>query len=154
MDMRETNKRILMDEIRMCSRKPINRERAAYLDICRGAYKSICMVTEADDDQDHAQEFNRQMAVAWISNMINVDGTKGPHWNLDKTQDIQKQFGISCDPEQFWVAMNMMYSDYCKVAENLGVNTLEFYACMAKAFLEDPDAKPGKLARYYEYIAG
>ncbi len=46
----------------------------------------------------------------------------------------------------------MIYSDYCAVAEKLGTSTAEFYACMAKAFLDDKDARPEKLARYYEYI--
>ena len=49
--------------------------------------------------------------------------------------------------------MNMMYSDYCKTAEKMGVNNAAFYAGLSKAFLEDQDAQPDKLARYYEYIA-
>ena len=48
----------------------------------------------------------------------------------------------------------MMYSDYCKVAEKLNVNIVDFCACMAKAFLDDKDAKPDKVARYWEYVAG
>ena len=48
--------------------------------------------------------------------------------------------------------MNMIYSDYCVVAEKLGTSTAEFYAGMAKAFLDDKDAQPDKLGRYYEYI--
>ena len=45
--------------------------------------------------------------------------------------------------------MNMMYSDYCRVAEKVGASSLDFYAYMAKAFLDDRDAAPNKLARYY-----
>lgn len=47
--------------------------------------------------------------------------------------------------------MNMMYSDYCTVANKYNVGTPEFYACMAKAFLFDKDAKSpnAKMAAYY-----
>ena len=47
--------------------------------------------------------------------------------------------------------MNMMYSDYCTVANKYNVGTPEFYACMAKAFLFEKDAKSpnAKMAAYY-----
>ena len=95
---------------------------------------------------------DRQTAEEWASKMENADGTKGPHWGMDKTEQAREQRGIKCDPLQFWLAMNMMYSDYCKVAEKLNVSNLDFYACMAHAFLDDKDAQPEKLARYYDYV--
>ena len=49
--------------------------------------------------------------------------------------------------------MNMMYSDYCKAAEKVNANSVDFYAYMARAFLEDKDAQPDKLERYYRCIA-
>lgn len=76
----------------------------------------------------------------------------GPHWSTEQTEQVRTQQNIDCEPIKFWVAMNMMYSDYCKVAEKLGVNNAIFYACMAKAFLDDKDAQPENLGRYYEYI--
>lgn len=54
-----------------------------------------------------------------------------------------------------YLAMNMVYSDYCKVAKKYGVDTPEFYADMAKAFLRDKDfdGKPEeKLYLYYKSI--
>lgn len=48
-----------------------------------------------------------------------------------------------------------MHSGYCKAAKKLGVNTVDLYACMAKASLNDKDAVGGgaeKLAQYYEHI--
>ena len=50
------------------------------------------------------------------------------------------------------VALNMMYADYSEVAKKFGADKPEFYTCMAKAFLEDPDAGEGKLAKYMEHI--
>lgn len=96
---------------------------------------------------------DRQRAEKWVSGMQNADGTQGPHWSMEQTEQVRTQQGIQCDPVKFWVTMNMMYSDYCKTAEKMGVNNAAFYAGLSKAFLEDQDAQPEKLSRYYEYIA-
>ena len=50
------------------------------------------------------------------------------------------------------MTMNMMYSDYCGVARKYGIDNPEFYAHMSKAFLNDKDAGPGKLAKYFEIV--
>ena len=87
--------------------------------------------------------------------MKNADGTTGPHWTMEKTEEARAQRGINCDALEFWVAMNMIYSDYAKVAEKVNANSMDFYVYMAKAFLEDKDARNQggeKLAKYYEYV--
>lgn len=84
--------------------------------------------------------------------MENADGTKGPHWSMDQTKQVAAQKNVSENPLEFWVAMNMMYSDYCAMAKKHNVNTVDFYVDMAKAFLDDKDAKPDKLGRYYYSI--
>ncbi|MDY4223633.1 MAG: hypothetical protein SOX75_03020 [Candidatus Limivicinus sp.] len=48
--------------------------------------------------------------------------------------------------------MNMLYSDYFKVAKKFIVNNTEFYANLAEAFLCDKDAADDKLIRYYECV--
>ena len=61
--------------------------------------------------------------------------------------------GIECDPAEFWAALNMIYSDYVKVAKKFNVGSnIDFYVDMAKAFLDDKDAGPDKLAKYYQYV--
>lgn len=97
----------------------------------------------------------RDLAIEWTRGMQNTDGTTGPHWTMEKTEEARAQRGINCDPLAFWVAMNMIYSDYAKVAEKVNANSMDFYVYMAKAFLEDKDARNQggeKLARYYEYV--
>lgn len=96
---------------------------------------------------------DEHLAKEWTAMMENEDGTKGPHWSMEQIKKVIEQRGLHGDPVEIWVAMNMMYSDYCKVAKKLGVNTMDFYAEMARAFLDDKDAGvPDKLAAYYEYI--
>ena len=84
--------------------------------------------------------------------MQNVDGTTGPHWTLEQTNQIMTQRGINCDPYQWWVAMNMVYSDYSKVAKKLNVSNIDFYAEIAKRFWMIRTPLPDKLARYYEFV--
>ena len=65
----------------------------------------------------------------------------------------QAQRGIECDPAEFWAALNLIYSDYVKVAKKFNVGSnIDFYVDMAKAFLDDKDAGPDKLAKYFQYV--
>lgn len=101
----------------------------------------------------HVKTFDKQMADAWMSEIKNEDGRQGPRWTEEQTRQVMKQRSIDCDPLEFYVAMNLMYADYGKVFSKYGMgDRTEFYADMAKAFLEDKDAVGNKLAMYYEYI--
>lgn len=115
-----------------------------------------------DDDEWHVAgrvripgqdyELDEETAKEWTQRMENADGTKGPHWSVDQVKQVAAQKNISEDPLDFWVAINMMYSDYCVMAKKHNVNTVDFYVDMAKAFLDDKDAKPDKLGRYYHAV--
>lgn len=100
----------------------------------------------------HPAHLTLEDAKRWTSKMQNADGTKGCHWTLEQTQDVAKQRNINCDPNDFWAAMNMMYSDYCTVARSYSADNQNFYADMAAAFLRDKDAVPGKIVKYLEVI--
>ena len=39
-----------------------------------------------------------------------------------------------------------------EVAKKLGINNIDFYVELSKAFLSDKDAGPGKLMKCYEYV--
>lgn len=97
-------------------------------------------------------KLDEEAAKEWTQHMENADGTKGPHWSMDQTKQVTAQKNIAEDPLDFWVAINMMYSDYCVMAKKHNVNTVDFYVDMAKAFLDDKDAKPDKLGRYYHAV--
>lgn len=107
-------------------------------------------------NSEYAPHFDRQMAEDWAESMENEDGTRGPHWTLEQAKQVMAQKEIGGSPLEFYVALNAMYSDYSKVAKKLGVNTVDFYACMAEAFLNDKDAVGGggaeKLAAYYNAV--
>lgn len=98
------------------------------------------------------EKMDKRTAEEWTGQMHNTDGTRGAHWTMEQTSQVMQQRGIDCDPVEFFVAMNMLYSDYAKVAKMHGVNSADFYADMAKAFLDDKDAQENKLSLYYECI--
>lgn len=108
-----------------------------------------------EGDHIHAGDapLTKAQVAAWVGSMKNADGTRGGHWTMEQTEAVRKQRGIECDPVMFYAAMNMMYSDYCKAVEKTGTVSVDFYAYMAKAFLDDEDAAPDKLARYYHFVA-
>lgn len=98
-------------------------------------------------------KLDKQTADDWVNAMVTVDGYKGKRWGMEQAKQVMMQHGIDCDPLEFYVAMNMMYSDYGKIAEEMGMDNVDFYAKMAQAFLKDPDAVKDKLMAYYSAIA-
>ena len=110
---------------------------------------------EMDDDDRHKAKLNDYNPWEWAKDMKNTDGSSGAHWSMEDTETVRKARNINdCKPEDFWIAMNMMYSDYQGVAKKYGIDKPEFYADMAKSFLTDKDSKQGreKLGAYYEYV--
>lgn len=118
---------------------------------------------EADRLQGHREQsgmaygsalprFDQRMAQEWTRGMKNADGTKGPHWSMEKTNEIMKQYNIDCDPVEFYAVINSIYSDYCEALKKANASTLEVYACLAKAWLEDGDAVEDKASAYFTYI--
>lgn len=93
-------------------------------------------------------ELTREQADHWIKSMENADGSTGGFFPMEETDEFKGQ----CRDIDFCVTMNMMKSDFGVVAKKFGVDMPAFYAEMAKAFLHDRDAAPGKLCRYHKYI--
>lgn len=94
----------------------------------------------------------KEMAEEWTSTMKNEDGTKGAHWTLDQVKQVMAQKGIKGDPYEFYMVLNMIYSDYCAVLKKHRVNNLDVYVDLACAWLMDEDAVPDKASAYYEHV--
>lgn len=98
------------------------------------------------------EKVDEHKAMEWTRKMKNPDGTSGPHFPPPVAEQLRAAHAPKCDKWEFMVALNMMYADYSEVAKKFSADKPEFYVCMAKAFLEDPDAGEGKLAKYMEVI--
>lgn len=95
----------------------------------------------------------------WKHNMENADGTKGEHYDMEQIMHIADKIGVKFNDfseKEFCLAVNMMYSDYCKVLRKFVPPEKELAMCaeLAKAFLDDADGPepPEKLALYYYCI--
>lgn len=89
-------------------------------------------------------------AYSYVSKMRNKDGSTGGHWTYQQTTDyLTSHKGLShLNPVCFYVAMNMMYSDYYEPSW-----PIETYASLAKDFIEDEDAPYDKVKRYMEAMS-
>lgn len=133
---------------------------AEKLNVYNSAYNAVCQW--CDDIQESANVVKRESpttsftldsAKDWASKLQNEDGSFGPHWTMDQTKQIMAQRNLSLNPTEFWMALNLVYSDFSPVAKKHGVGgNLDFYIDMAKSFLVDKDAAPDKLLHYYNYI--
>lgn len=76
----------------------------------------------------------------------------GQHWTYKQVQEYLATKSITTQITEYYLVMNMVYNDYQKTAQlfNLQSN-VEFYFSLARDFIEDVDAKPFKVERYFEY---
>lgn len=98
------------------------------------------------------EQLTEEIATAWVSKLKNTDpeNPMGPKWSRESTKPLAMKYGFNTPEKQleFWVVMNMMYSDYAETAKKHGVSTMDFFADMAKAWMKDKDAVEHKTAAY------
>lgn len=72
-------------------------------------------------------------------------------WSWNQIEDYIKSKDL--DPkctETWYLVMNMVYNDYYDTAKVFGhLNDVEFFYHLAKDFIDDPDAKPLKVEKYF-----
>lgn len=73
---------------------------------------------------------------------------------MKRSRDMLPNFGVQREEViDFYAVLNALYTDYGKVAQKYGFDRMEVWAELAKAFIHDKDAEPGKVKTYYECIA-
>lgn len=75
---------------------------------------------------------------------------KGQNWSMQQVRDLLRSKGIEGDVVNWYLVMNMCYNDYYDTAKAYGLQSdEEFYLSLAKDFIDDPDAKPYKVEKYF-----
>lgn len=97
-------------------------------------------------EKEHGPHFNEEYARKAVMKMENEDGTRGPHWSLEETTTLASQYGIALGSKfnryDWFVALNMVYSDYYRVIMNItGSNNTKHYVEFAKAWLNVNELK-------------
>ena len=109
-----------------------------------------------DEHCEGGEAITMEQAQAWVDHMDNAD-TSRPHggrWTYAEAMELGHKLGVPDDQMiAFFVALNMVWSDYGPVISAAGINTPDFYGKMARAFIDDKDARPHKVARYMRAIA-
>lgn len=146
----------LKEQLHEVMERPVTLGRAEEVTVYADA---ICALHKLGDDHfrepTKMMEFTEADAHEWTARMENTDDTTGPHWPMEQTTAVMRAHGLHYDTAVWFAAMNMIYSDYFKTAKKHGVNTVEFFADMTDAFLDDKDAgTPGeKISAYYHSVA-
>lgn len=84
-----------------------------------------------------------ELAEKWVSEMRPL-----AKWTKAETDSILKQKGLQVNDVDFYVVMNMMYSDFHNTLDD----DIEKYILLSVDFLKDEDVEKDKLYNYYYYI--
>lgn len=115
----------------------------------RGNAKPVSHQTRHD-----GEPLNKAIVTEWVDAMWDEDGIKGEKYTWHQTQQYALNMGITGEQRklEFYWAMNAMYSDYHAAGKKFGVDVPEFYACLAKLFIEDADAVENKVQEYVKHV--
>lgn len=73
----------------------------------------------------------------------------GMRWNLEETREVQQQYGLDYIRDiDFWIVMNQAFNDY----KDIFNDNIDLYVKYTKDFIEDEDAKEGKVFLYFTTI--
>lgn len=106
---------------------------------------------------EDAQKLTEHDAKAWVEAMEGTDPERkrGGRWTMEEVKNIAKKSGWVLDGQKLidaYAIVNAMYSDYYAVAQKYGLVAPEFFADLARAWIDDKDAKEGKAGLYWRYI--
>lgn len=109
-------------------------------------------------EAEHGPHFNEEHARKAVSKMENEDGSRGQHWSIEETTALANQHGIRLDDKfnkyDWYVALNMVYSDYYIVTDNsIGLTVAtdkQQIINMVKATYDEYKAKKEAMVKYDE----
>ena len=80
--------------------------------------------------------------------------TPKARWTREDVRPLAESRGMADKLDELWPVMCMLASDLGDVARAHGVDTPDFWADLARAWLRDEDAQPYKAYTYMHTIAG
>ena len=106
-------------------------------------------------DEDCYNEYKMKLYKMAYGNQLTEDMAEdivkkmkpvGERWSIDETEQMQRDYGINdIKPADFYSIMNMAFNDF----RNVFGDNLETYIRYTEAFINDEDAKPGKVLNYF-----
>ena len=94
-----------------------------------------------------AYQIEPEEAVRIVQGMIPY----GQRWSREDIAEYLRGKGINDHVTEYYLVMNMMVNDYSRTAKIIGQDDADFYFNLAYDFINDEDAKPDKIAKYFMY---
>ena len=89
-------------------------------------------------------KFDEEFAKHIVDEMSN-----GEIWDMEIIKTVMKNYNVNERDCDFYIVMNSLANDYGDI---IPIEDVETYIKMAKAFINDPDAKENKLWIYFTNI--
>jgi len=106
-------------------------------------------------DEDCYNEYKMKLYKMAYGNQLTEDMAEdivkkmkpvGERWSIDETEQMQRDYGINdIKPADFYSVINMAFNDF----RNVFGDNLETYIRYTEAFINDEDAKQGKVLNYF-----
>jgi hypothetical protein len=93
------------------------------------------------------REFTEADAKEWAKHM-----NPPARWTMEQTTAVMHQNGYYHKTCEFWVVMNMLFSDYGKTLIKFNMDKPEVWASLAHDFIDDTDSDEDKVGRYWRDI--
>lgn len=117
----------------------------------------ICVIKDYDEQlyekykmelyrMAYGDKLNEEMAEKIVSKMRPYK----QRWSLEETRNMQEEYGImDIDEYDFFVVINSAFNDF----RNLFEDNIDMYIRYTEDFINDEDAKEGKVFRYFTTIS-
>lgn len=98
-----------------------------------------------------------ELAKGFVYEMAVTDGsdrTSGEKWTMDDAKMVGDKYNVdwnSISKCEWYVVLNMMYSDYYRTGKKHGFIDSGFYAELASDWFSDVDASPDKTFNYFMF---
>ena len=132
---------------------------------CLGELMIMAMDALKDYDEELYEKIEMKMYVMAYGYVLTEDMANkiieemrpvGKKWAIDQTTEVKNQYGLDkISDVDFYVTMNMAANDNRDTVERFDETEeqrLDMYVHLAKDFILDPDAKEGKVFRYFMKI--
>lgn len=96
-----------------------------------------------------AEQIAYQIGVEEAAEIVQKMRPHGQKWTREEIAAYLQEKGIENHITDYYLVMNMMINDYSRTARMYGQDNADFYFNLAYDFINDEDAPPGKVARYF-----
>lgn len=96
------------------------------------------------------EELAYKITQADAEQIVRAMKPRGQNWSVQQICEYLEAKGITDECTEYYLVMNMAYNDYYATAKTFDLqDDPEFFFSIARDFIEDVDARPYKVAKYF-----